>query len=141
MTAHASHSYRRFTRNADRALLGGVCAGIADYFGFNLRVTRLLFVIAFFVAMPVTVLAYIAIVLLVPAESTKVRYVVEREIRSRTRRRRMSRKERRQAAEEEKQQAADAFDERCRSLNERLARIEKHVTSPRYALDREIRNL
>ena len=56
MTAHATMSHRRFTRDADRACIGGVCAGFADYFGFNLRVTRFLVIIAFFVAMPITAL-------------------------------------------------------------------------------------
>jgi len=139
MTAHTSTSYRRFTRNADKAILGGVCAGLADYFGFNLRATRVLFVIAFFVAMPFPLIAYVAIVLLVPAESGRRSYEVDRELRRR--RRRLSRKERRQVAEEERQQAADAFEQRRRSLDERLARLEKYVTSSRYTLDREFRNL
>jgi len=139
MTTHTSVSYRRFTRDADRAILAGVCAGLAKYFGFNLRATRVLFVIAFFCAMPFALLAYIAIVLLVPAESSRQGYAAKRE--SRRRRRRMTRRERAQLAEEERQQAADAFDERRRSLDERLARIEKYVTSSRYTLDREFRNL
>ncbi len=139
MTAYATTSQGRFTRNADRAVLGGVCAGIADYFGFNLRVTRLLAIIAFFVAMPVTILTYIAVVLLVPAESAGNSRKVEREIRRK--RRRMSRRERREAAEEARREAADALGERARSLDERLARVEKYVTSSRYDLDREFRNL
>mgnify|MGYP000486279284 CR=1 FL=1 len=97
MTANASTFQGRFTRNADKAFLGGVCAGIADYFGFNLRVTRLLAIIAFCVAMPVTILVYVALVLLVSAESGRYSYTVEREHR-RTRRR-MSRSERKQAPE------------------------------------------
>jgi phage shock protein C len=139
MTAYATTSQGRFTRNADRAVLGGVCAGIADYFGFNLRVTRLLAIIAFFVAMPVTILTYIAVVLLVPAESAGNSRKVEREIRRK--RRRMSRRERREAVEEARREAADALGERARSLDERLARVEKYVTSSRYDLDREFRNL
>jgi phage shock protein C len=139
MTAHATIPHRRFTRNADKACLGGVCAGIADYFGFNLRVTRLLVIIAFFVATPVTVLVYIAIVLLVPSESSRFTYGIEPQVRRR--RRRMSRAEKKQAAEEARQQAADAIKERARSLDERLARVEKYVTSSRYNLDREFRNL
>ena len=139
MTAHTSATYRRFTRDTDRAVLAGVCAGIANYFGFNLCATRVLFVIACFAAMPIPLIAYIAIVFLVPAESSRHGHAVKRE--SRRRRRRMSRRERAQVAEEEGQQAADAFDERRRSLDERLARIEKYVTSSRYSLDREFRNL
>ena len=70
MSSEASMSERRFYRNADRAMLGGVCAGIADYFGFNLCVTRVLAVIAFF-TMPVTLLGSVALVLLVPSVSRR----------------------------------------------------------------------
>lgn len=139
MTSYASTAERRFVRNKDRAALGGVCAGIADYFGFRLCAVRVLFLVAFFLFMPFVALAYIAIVLLVPAESSRYEYVVEREVR--TRRRRMTRKERKAAAEEEEREAREAVRERYRSLDERLARIEKYVTSSRYDLDREFRNL
>lgn len=139
MTVYASTSERRFARNADRAVLGGVCAGIADYFGFNLCATRVIFIIAFFVTMPFAALAYIAIVLLVPAESSRHEYVVKREVRRR--RRRMTRKEKIQAEDEERARAADAVKQRYQALDERLARIEKYVTSSRYNLDREFRNL
>lgn len=139
MTTDATMSHRRFVRDADRALLGGVCAGFADYFGFNLCATRVIFIIAFFIAMPFAAIAYIAIVLLVPAESGRYEYVVERKVRCR--RRRMTRKQKQRVEEEERARAADAVKRRYRSLDERLARIEKYVTSPRYDLDREFRNL
>jgi phage shock protein C len=139
MTVYASTSGRHFTRDADRAVLGGVCAGIADYFGFNLRATRVIFIIAFIVATPFAAVAYIAIVLLVPAESGRYEYVVERKVRKR--RRRLTRKERIQVEDEERAQAAEAVKQRYQALDERLARIEKYVTSSRYNLDREFRNL
>ena len=139
MSAYATETYRRFTRDGDRALIGGVCAGIARHFGFNLCVTRLLFVIAFFATMPFALIAYIAVVLLVPAESWRDDVVVERVVRRR--RRRMSRRERREAAAEERREADEEIRQRARSLEERLARIERHVTSPRYRLDEEFRNL
>jgi phage shock protein C len=143
MTAYASTSERYFVRDADRAILGGVCAGFANYFGFNLRVTRILFIIACCVATPFAVIAYIAIVFLVPAESSRYEYVTEREVRRTVRRkkRRMTRKERQQAAAEEQAQAAAVIKERYSSLDDRLARIEKYITSSRYDLDREFRNL
>ena len=103
MTTYASTGERRFVRNADRACLGGVCAGIADYFGFNVCAVRTLFVISFFIFMPFVAIAYIALVLLVPAESSRYEYVVERRVCRRPRR--MSRKERKRAAEEEERQA------------------------------------
>jgi len=139
MTAQATMSHRRFVRDADRALLAGVCAGIAGYFGFNLRVTRLLVIIAFFVAMPITLITYFAIVCLVPAESRRYGYTAGP--CGRRRRRRLSRRERREEAEESRRQAAESLSRRAQSLDERLARIEKYVTSSRYDLDREFKNL
>ncbi len=146
MTAYATTQPRRFTRDADRACLAGVCAGIADYFGFRLCAVRAIFVIALFVAFPFAVLTYLAIVLLVPAESGRYEYVVERvRCRRRRRPRRMSRRERRraraEAEEQERDRKAEKVRERYRTLDERLARIEKYVTSSRYDLDREFRNL
>ena len=58
---------RRFYRDSSRAMIAGVCAGLADYFGFNLRVTRILAVISLLMAFPATMLAYFGIVFLVPA--------------------------------------------------------------------------
>ncbi len=139
MTAYASTRERRFVRSSDRACLGGVCAGIADYFGFRLCAVRAIFVVALFVAFPFAVLTYLAIVFLVPADSTRYEYVVERKVRCR--RRRMTRTERREADAEEKARNAERVRERYRSLDERLAKIEKYVTSSRYDLDREFRNL
>jgi phage shock protein C len=140
MSAGITSEYRRFTRDADRAMVGGVCAGIAGYLGFNLCVTRILFVIFFFAAMPFALIAYLALVFLVPASSRNDEYVVERVVR-RCRPRRKSRKERRHEAEEARRTAAEDVSRRARELEERLARIEKHVTSRRYQLDEEFRNL
>lgn len=143
MTAHATTTYRRFTRDADRALLGGVFAGISRHFGINLFIMRVVGIIAFFAAFPFMLVAYIAAVLLIPAESWRDEYVVERVVRrcSRRYRRRSTRRERRDA-EAEARRAADAeVRNRARELEERLARIEKKVTSRRYQLDEEFRNL
>jgi phage shock protein C len=143
MTAYASTHARRFTRDADRGCIAGVCAGIADYFGFRLCAVRTIFIIALFVAFPFAVLTYFAIVLLVPADSTRYEYVVER-VRCHRRRRRSRRERRRaeaEAAEQERAHKAERVRERYQTLDERLARIEKYVTSSRYDLDREFRNL
>lgn len=143
MTAYASTSERRFARDGDHGVLGGVCAGIANYFGFNRCAVRVLFIVAFFIFMPVVALLYIALVLLVPAETGRYDYVVEREVRHRCRR--MTRRERKRAEAEEAAReealAAEAVRERYRSINERLAKIERYVTSSRFDLDREFRNL
>jgi phage shock protein C len=112
-----------------------VCAGFADYFGFNLRVTRLLAVIAFFVAMPMAIITYMAVVFLVPADPGQ----------SATRVFRKRRRRERSAPSVPSQTVSDVrvsdVRRRCRSLDKRMARLEKYVTSSRYNLDREFRNL
>ena len=127
MSNPKSFTHRRFRRNADRAMLGGVCAGLAEYFGLNLRMTRVITAIAFF-AMPVSILGYIGILLLVPAESTSGRTTrVDAEFN--------------RALRSSPAQTMRDVRGRFQSLDRRLARLEKHVTSSRYQLDREIRDL
>jgi phage shock protein C len=123
---------RRFCRRTDRALLGGVCAGFADYFGFNLRVTRLLAVIAFVMAMPMAVITYLAIVFLVPADSSRPAKRADRK-----------RRRRKHSAPPQPAPSHTVGDirRRCQSLDKRMAHLEKYVTSSRYNLDREFRNL
>lgn len=114
----------RFYRRSDKAMLGGVCAGIADYFGFNLAMTRLLTVLAFLFAMPMTLLAYIAAVILIPTEPGPRRDPdFHRGLRSSPR------------------QTMVDVRSRFKSLDRRLARLEKYITSSRYELDREFRDL
>jgi phage shock protein C len=127
MTSEASMSERRFYRNADKAMVGGVCAGIADYFGFNLCVTRVIAIIAFF-TMPLTVIGYLALVLLTPSVSAKenprpVDPAFHRAVRS------------------SPSQTMSDVRSRFKSLDRRLARLEKYVTSSRYQLDKEFDRL
>ena len=69
MTSYSNSSARGFYRDGDRAVIGGVCAGLAGYFGLNLKVTRILAFIALLTAMPFALIAYLAAVMLIPAES------------------------------------------------------------------------
>lgn len=128
MSDYATIRRRRFYRSRDRAWIAGVCAGLADYFGFNLKVTRVLAVIALCMAMPVTLLAYFAVVFLVPAaprEYTEEPY--DREFR--------------QALRSSPRQTMGDVRRRFQSLDARLARVERYVTSSRFKLDQEFRNL
>lgn len=128
MNARMSENDRRFRRSADCAMLGGVCAGLADYFGFNLRATRLLAVVGFFINPLLAVVAYLAAVMLVPTETTRPSAPTldpgfKRSVRS------------------SPGQAMTDVRRRFQSLDRRLARLEKYVTSGRYKLDREFKNL
>ena len=132
MTYSTETAGRRLYRDADRALIGGVCAGLSTYFGLNLKVTRFLCVIAFLCALPFAIVAYLLAVLLIPASAAPAREYSDYDER------------RKQALREEILRARPTVDEvrqRYRSLDERLARIEKYVTSSRYELDEKFRRL
>ena len=128
MSGPATMPNRRFYRNADKAWLGGVCAGIADYFGFNLCATRLLALVAFF-TMPMTALGYLALVILIPSSKRSERVCpdVDPAIRK--------------AVRSSPAQTMSDVHGRFKALDRRLARLEKYVTSSRYQLDREFENL
>lgn len=128
MSKYDSIPRRRFYRNRDRAVIAGVCAGLADYFGFNLKVTRVLAVISLLMAMPVTLVAYFGAVLLVPATPVDIHEApfdadFRRAVRSSPR------------------QTLSDVRRRFQSLDSRLARLERYVTSPRFNLDQEFRKL
>ena len=132
MTGFAGTTGRRLYRDADRAVLGGVCAGLATYLGFNLKVTRFLCVIAFLCAFPFAVIAYLVAVLVIPSSSSRIYDDELREAR------------RKEALREEILRAKPTVRdvrERYREMDERLARIERYVTSSRYELDEEFRRL
>jgi len=149
MNTYSETSPGRLYRDADRGMLGGVCAGLAGYFGLNLKVTRFLAFIAFLMAMPMAVLAYLAAVCLIPAESRRDDTIVESRccwgIRRARRRNRSSRKRERRAARESAAKSAGPSVQDVRkkyqTLDKRLAELEKQVTSPRFQLDQEFRKL
>ena len=150
---------RRFYRDADRAMLGGVCAGIAGYLGFNLCATRFLALIAFFMTGPLFVIAYIAAVLLIPSASSRefpyevdrrseARRESRRERRHRRRAERLRRKaERYESYRETVREApevsarAELIREKCADLDARLQVLERHVTSRKFQIDQELSRL
>jgi len=128
VSGYESIQRRKFYRSRDRAIFGGVCAGLADYFGFNLKATRVLAVIACFMALPVTLIAYWGTVFLVPAAPTG-------------RREPDHDPEFRKALRSAPRQTLGDVRRRFQSLDSRLARLERYVTSSRFNLDQEFRKL
>lgn len=128
MKNYGSISRRKFYRSRNRAVLGGVCAGMADYFGFNLKMTRVLAVVSLFMAMPVTLIAYFGTVFLVPAASEdggQPNYDPEF----------------RKAVRSSPRQTLSDVRRRFQSLDSRMARLERYVTSSRFNLDQEFKKL
>ena len=137
---------RHFYRDADRAVLGGVCAGLADYLGFNLKTTRFLTLVAFLMVMPVAVIAYLMVVFVVPsvsrtddADAFQQAAPVRR--RSCRRRRSKTQKTAQAMSATTKPKATEIIDTKCSALEERLAVLERRVTSRRFQLDQELAKL
>jgi phage shock protein C len=128
MSRYDDIPHRRFYRNADKAMIAGVCAGLADYFGFNLRATRFLAFLSLVMAMPVTLLVYFATVFLVPSAPDISR---ETNVDAKFR----------QALRSSPAQTVSDVKRRFQSLDSRLARLERYVTSPKFDLDQEFRRL
>lgn len=128
MTDSDSLGRRRFYRNRSKAMIGGVCAGLADYFGFNLRVTRILMVISLLMAFPATMLAYFGVVFLVPS-APKVEQPPDYDEAFR------------KAVRSDPRQTMAEVGRRYKKIDARLAKLERYVTSPRFNLDQEFRNL
>ncbi len=129
MSSYETVEPRRFHRSSDNRVLGGVCAGIADYFGFRLGVTRFLAVVALFTPFAAfAVISYLVAVVLIPAAPTKpAKPGVDESFR--------------QAVRSSPQQTMNDVRRRFLALDRRLARLEKYITSSRYNLDREFRDL
>ncbi len=119
---------RRFYRSTDHAVIGGVCAGLADYFGFKLKVIRILAVCALLVAMPATLIAYFGAVFLVPSRASK-NLAAEYDPGFR------------QALRSDPVQTLSDVRRKYQGLDSRLARLERFVTSPRYNLEQEFKRL
>ena len=127
MSHHQEFPTRRFFRDPKHGIFGGVCAGIANYFGFDVTAVRLVtfFSMLFFQTL---ILVYILLVFIVPRQpNTPERTTAER------------------AFDRAMRRAPKAtFSEvryRFRDLEARLQKMERYVTSKRFQLDREFDKL
>jgi len=115
-------------RNPRRGMIFGVCAGIAEYFGFDVTLTRVIVAVAAFFAFPVICIVYLCLGLLLPSRGysepeRNFNDPVERQVRSNP------------------HDTLASVRYRFRDLDVRLQRLEKYVTSTRYKLDREFEKL
>ena len=119
----------RLYRNPRRGKVFGVCAGMAEYFGFDLTATRVLVVIGALFSLPIVLVAYVLLGVLLPRKpyegpgSDDVYDPVQQKARS------------------DPHDMLSSVRYRFRDLDARLQRLEKYVTSNRFNLDREFRQL
>lgn len=119
----------RLYRNSRDGMIAGVCAGVADYFGFDLTITRVLVVLAAIFFFPFTVVAYVVLALLLPKKPPELGYGSEAEAEL----------DRRMRAEPHA--SLHSIRHRFREIDRRLQNIERYVTSKRFNLDREFEGL
>lgn len=71
--AQATHQQKRLYRDTDDKVLGGVCSGVASYFGIDPTIVRLLFAIITFGGFGTGFLIYLALWILLPKQSLRGR--------------------------------------------------------------------
>ena len=119
---------RRLYRDTENGMVAGVCAGIADYFGFKARPFRWLVVLGCFFAMPALLISYVIAAFLLPRKPIGMYHSEGEESFWRTVRR-------------DPHNACGDIRRKFRDLDVRLQGMEHYVTSPRFDLDREFRDL
>lgn len=117
----------RLYRDRENAMLAGVCAGIAEYFGLNRKGVRL--VTALSLLFPpffaFVVIAYVILAIVLPVKPTDL----------------YENKEQAEFWRGVSNAPADVFgalSHRFRELNMRLERMEAFVTSKEFEIDREL---
>jgi phage shock protein C len=68
-----STQYKKLYRSRENRLLGGVCGGLGEYFDIDPTLVRLLFIVGAFLGIPgALVLVYLAMLIIVPQETSVV---------------------------------------------------------------------
>jgi len=60
---------KRLLRTKKDRMVGGVCAGLANYLNIDPTIVRLLFVLSFFFLYPGTFLIYLLLLIIIPEEA------------------------------------------------------------------------
>lgn len=115
----------RLYRNRENAMLAGVCAGLADYFGFNRTGVRLVVAFSAVFFLPFVAVSYLVLAIVLPVKPMEE--PVDRE--------------KAEFWRDLSNAPADVFSNvkhRFRELDRRLQRMEAFVTSREFEIDREL---
>lgn len=122
-----SNNGRRFYRDKRRGWLGGVCAGLANYWGMPVFIVRLLALLALCSPLlPFLVIAYVIMSITVPAEPDDL--YPSPEARNFY-----------QAAHREPMTTIGQVRHQMRTLEQRLRKLETYVTSTEFEFDQGLR--
>ncbi len=115
----------RLYRDKDKAILGGVCAGIANYYGLNLKAVRLIIAACTLFFFPITVVIYVVLVILLPNQPQNLYKSEAQEKFWR-------------GVSIEPANVFSNLSHRFKELEMRLQKMETHVTSKEFEMDREL---
>jgi phage shock protein C len=122
---HQRKNPHRLYRDRENAMIAGVCAGIAEYFGFNRKCLRILTAISFVLFMPFIFISYIILAIVLPVRPAEVKVDDEQAKFWRG----------------VSNAPSDVFSNvkhRFRELDLRLQKMEAFVTSREFDMDREL---
>lgn len=119
----------RLYRDSENGVIFGVCAGLADYFGFDLKVTRICVGAGAVFFFPTVIIIYVILGLLLDdsRNSPQNRVREDPELRRRVR--------------AEPHGTLRSVRHRYREMERRLQRLEKYVTSKKFNLQQELDGL
>ena len=139
---YAPRGQRRLRRNKIDGIFGGVCSGLADYYGMDAVTVRFIFVLLFFFT-GLPLLVYPILWVCIPSDKRAPYYREYREARraSRPKRRRRRREEEEFEPVRVRTSSFRDVKSKFRSLEERLQDLERSVTSKEWRLHREFRDL
>jgi phage shock protein C len=120
--------HNRFYRDTKNARIAGVCAGIADYFSWDLNMVRGLTIVSAIMFTLVTVGLYIFAAMVLPIKPLDL-YDDDKEEKYWRRYRKSPR------------ETLSTTKYRFRKLERKLSKLEAYVTSNRYQLDRDLQDL
>ena len=117
----------RLFRDKENAMLAGVCAGIADYFGFNRRGTRVATVPLFLFPpfIPFVIVCYVILAIVLPVKPADLYETEEQAVFWR-------------GVSNAPSDVFGSLSHRFRELNLRLEKMEAFVTSKEFEFDREL---
>lgn len=119
---------RKLYRNRAKGMVGGVCAGLADYFEVDRKLVRILFVVALFMTMQVALIAYIIAYFALDNDPNSLMGEDGR-LKSRF------------DSSYERKSVLNSVQDRFETVEQRIRRLEAYVTSKRFQLRDEIDRL
>ncbi len=139
--ANMTRARRELLRDDTKGKIAGVCAGIADYFGWELWLVRIVTVSAFFLGAGGLVFVLYIAAWVVLEKKSKAGLQQDISTGSTTDERLVEVKTRVWQRGESPKEALQHLTNQFNSLELRLRDMERHVTSARFNLNREFNNL